>query len=165
MASNSAAVNVSSRSSSSPKPVQDPTLRSSGQKFVSEFKREFPKPYSLSDSNSGNGNETLYSIQAVGERRPGGGAFDQERFNHNTSNYVYGNYWHVPIPVYSLATFEAQLCTQMDLKETISVATSRKGNDAYSFTKNILEEALVAPNEEEAIVEENDVSPSVNIIA
>ena len=165
MASNSAPVNVSNRSSSSSHSNQKANLESSNSFVESAFKREFPVTNPLSNNNNQSGNETLYRIEPVGQQVHGGGLFGREQSNKNSSSYVYGNYWQVSLPVYSLATFEAQQLMQMDLQGTTLVATSRQGNEAYSSTKNFFEDALASPNEGNSVVEENQVSLSINIIA
>jgi len=164
MASNSASVNVSSRSSSSPHSNQKATLESSNSFVESALKREFPVTNPLSNKYQSE-NETLYRIEPVGQQVHGGGLFGREQLNKNSSSYVYGNYWQVSLPVYSMASFEAQQLMQMDLQGTTLVATSRQGNEAYSSTKNFFEDALASPNEGNSVVEENQVSLSINIIA
>ena len=118
----------------------------------------------LSDNTKRNGNETLYRIEVAGKQAQGN-IFERQKFNKNSSGYLYGNYWQVSIPVYSLATFEAQQLMQMDLKVTNSDVTSHQGNEAYSATKNILEPDVLATNDQETLVDEEQVNLSINIIA
>jgi hypothetical protein len=43
--------------------------------------------------------------------------------------------------------------------------TPYQGNEAYSATKGIMEETSVSYNEEENLIEENQISLSINILA
>ena len=164
MASNSAPVGVGNRSSSFSQSNQKSPLGSPNRSIDSEFKREFPGTHELSDNTKRNGNETLYRIE-VAVKQAQGNIFERQKFNKNSSGYLYGNYWQVSIPVYSLATFEAQQLIQMDLQgQPISAATSRNGNEAYITTKNILEQASVSANNDKSVVQEDQVHLSINII-
>ena len=165
MASNSSAVNVSNRSSSFSQSDQKTSIGSSKKFVESAIKRDFPVTYPLPGNTNPNANDTLYRIEVAGKQVQGAGMFESEGSNKRSSKYIYGNYWQVLIPVYSLATFEAQQLMQMDLKATKSAVTSHQGNEAYSATKNILEPDVLANNGQETLVDEEQVSQSINIIA
>ena len=164
MASNSATVNVNNRSSTFSQSNQK-ALDSPNRLVESEFKREFPVTNQLSDNTNRNGRQTLYRIEVAGQQAESGGLFEREQLNKKSSKYIYGNYWQVSLPVYSLATFEAQQLMQMDLQGATSVATSSQGSEAYSSTQNNLEQALVEPNDQEPMLDEDQVNLTINIMA
>ena len=165
MASNSATVNVSNQSSSFSQSNQNTSFESSKRFVESNIKRDFPVTYQLSDNAYSNANDILYRIEVAGKQDQGPRVLENQELNKRSSSYIYGNYWQVSIPVYSLATFEAQQLMQMDLKVTNSDVTSHQGNEAYSATKNILEPDVLATNDQETLVDEEQVNLSINIIA
>ena len=165
MASNSATVNVSNQSSSFSQSNQNTSFESSKRFVESNIKRDFPVTYQLSDNAYSNANDILYRIEVAGKQAQGARVLENQELNKRTSSYIYGNYWQVSIPVYSLATFEAQQLMQMDLKVTNSDVTSHQGNEAYSAAKNILEPDVLATNDQETLVDEEQVNLTINIIA
>jgi|TARA_B100000745_G_scaffold206558_1_gene136577 hypothetical protein len=109
--------------------------------------------------------DTLYRIQVAGHRPQVDGSFERDHLETRSSKYIYGDYWEASLTVFPLATFEAQLYMQM-LPEVENVqVTPYQGNEAYSATKGIMEETSVSYNEEENLIEENQISLSINIIA
>ena len=156
MASNPAAANVTSRSSSLSRSDQSLRMGSSRQIGGSQFRRGLPVDFGASGNTMRPEADTLYRIQ-VAEHRP--------QVETRSSKYLYGDYWEASITVFPLATFEAQLYMQM-LPEVENVqVTPYQGNEAYSATKGIMEETSVSYNEEENLIEENEISLSINIIA
>jgi len=109
--------------------------------------------------------DTLYRIQVAGHRPHVDGSFERDHLETRSSKNIYGDYWEASLTVFPLATFEAQLYMQM-LPEVENVqVTPYQGNEAYSATKGIMEETSVSYNEEENLIEENQISLSINIIA
>ena len=165
MASNPAAANVTSRSSSLSRSDQSLPMGSSRQIGGSQFGRGFPVEFGASGNTMRPEGDTLYRIQVAGHRPQVDGSFERGHLETRSSKYIYGDYWESSLNVFSLATFEAQLYTQM-LPELENVqVTPYQGNEAYSATKGIMEEASVSYNEEEKLIEENQISLGVNIIA
>ena len=165
MASNTATDNVSNQSSSFSKSNQNTSLESSKRFVESDIKRDFPVTYQLADNANPNANDILYRIEVAGKQDQGPRVLENQELNKRSSSYIYGNYWQVSIPVESLATLEAQQLMQMDLKVTNSDVTSHQGNEAYSAPKNILEPDVLATNDQETLVDEEQVNLSINIIA
>ena len=165
MASNPAAANVTSRSSSLSRSDQSLRMGSSRQIGGSQFGRGLPVEFGASGNTMRPEVDTLYRIQVAGHRPQVDGSFERDHLETRSSKYLYGDYWEASLTVFPLATFEAQLYMQM-LPEVENVqVTPYQGNEAYSATKGIMEETSVSYNEEENLIEENQISLSINIIA
>ena len=164
MASNPAAANVTSRSSSLSRSDQSLRMGSSRQIGGSQFGRR-PVDFGASGNTMRPEVDTLYRIQVAGHRPQVDGSFERDHLETRSPKYIYGDYWEASLTVFPLATFEAQLYMQM-LPEVENVqVTPYQGNEAYSATKGIMEETSVSYNEEENLIEENQISLSINIIA
>ena len=164
MASNPAAANVTGRSSSLSRSDQSLRMGSSRQIGGSQFGRG-PVDFGASGNTMRPEVDTLYRIQVAGHRPQVDGSFERDHLETRSSKYIYGDYWEASLAVFPLATFEAQLYMQM-LAEVENVqVTPYQGNEAYSATKGIMEETSVSYNEEENLIEENQISLSINIIA
>ena len=165
MASNPAAANVTSRSSSLSGSDQNLRIGSSRQIGGSQFGRRLPVDFGVSGNTMRPEADTLYRIQVAGHRPHVDGSFERYHLETRSSKNIYGDYREVSLTVFPLATFEAQLYMQM-LPEVENVqVTPYQGNEAYSATKGIMEEMSFSYNEEENLIEENQISLSINIIA
>lgn len=165
MASNPAAANVTSRSSSLSRSDQSLRVGSSRQIGGSQFQRGLPVDFGASGNTMRPEADTLYRIQVAGHRPQVDGSFERDHLESRSSKYLYGDYWEASLTVFPLATFEAQLYMQtLPAVENVRV-TPYQGNEAYSATKDIMVETSASYNEEENLIEENQISLSINIIA
>ena len=165
MASNPAAANVTSRFSSLSRSDQSLGMGSTRQIGTSQFARGLPVGFVASGNTMRPEVDTLYRIQVAGHRPQVDGCFEPDNLKTKAPKYLYGDYWEASLTVFPLATFEAQLYMQM-LPEVENVqVTPYQGNEAYSATRGIMEETSVNYNEEENLIEENQISLSINIIA
>ena len=77
----------------------------------------------------------------------------------------YGDYWDPPLPVFSMAAFEAQLFMQ-DGEGADQPGTSHgEGIHFYQGIKSILERALAAPTDADDVVERDADKQKVNLLA
>ena len=77
----------------------------------------------------------------------------------------YGDYWDAPLPVFSIAAFEAQLFMQ-DGEGADQPGTSHgEGIHFYQDIKSVLERALAAPTDADGVVERDADKQKVNLLA
>ena len=77
----------------------------------------------------------------------------------------YGDYWDAPLPVFSMAAFEAQLFMQ-DGEGADQPGTSHgEGIHFYQDIKSVLERALAAPTDADGVVERDADKQKVNLLA
>ena len=77
----------------------------------------------------------------------------------------YGDYWDAPLPVFSMAAFEAQLFMQ-DREGADQPGTSHgEGIHFYQDIKSVLERALAAPTDADDVIERDSDKQRVNLLA
>ncbi|MDG2032844.1 MAG: hypothetical protein P8J29_02790 [Rhodospirillales bacterium] len=77
----------------------------------------------------------------------------------------YGDYWDASLAVFSIAAFEAQLSVQDGEGSGQPQASHGEGIQFYQDIKTILERALAAPTDADAVVERDEDNQQVNLLA
>ena len=165
MALNPAAANVSDTSTSTNPLDQSPRARPSHQFIGSKFRQEIAPDSRRSIGFSASNSDTLYSIRVARYGSQSDQTDHQDQTEYGSSKKLYGDYWDASLTVYSLASFEAQLFIQMSPDRDNPRATPQQGNDAYIWTRNVLEAAAVTHTDEDNVMEEDQVSLHVDLRA
>ena len=77
----------------------------------------------------------------------------------------YGDYWDASLPVFSLAVFEAQLYVQERTQGSEPTASHSQGNQLYLDIQDVLERAMAAPTDADHVLEEDEDSGHINVLA
>jgi len=81
------------------------------------------------------------------------------------SGGLYGDYWDGAVAVFPLSSFEAQLFVQESPQSNQPTTPHSEGNQSYLDIKAVLEQAMAAPTDADDVLEEEEESQHVNVLA
>ena len=105
------------------------------------------------------------SRNVAGFRRALDDRFSAAGDSQSFSEGSYGDYWDASLRVISLAVFEAQLYVQESTQRSQPTASHSQGNQLYLDIQDLLERAMAAPTEADHVLEEDEDSQHINMLA